>query len=317
MPSNTLTLLDLMKIKHQGQPYMEIVNEVVTMIPEVTGNSFDTTTGQTRRVGNVGASRTIPGQTFQSLVRNKLPTVGFRDFNDGQDYSKGDFTERLFQCKLLNPKWGVDRALENRPEFAERMAEEAAMQTEAALKTLGSQFYYGTLDGKGDAKGHPGLIDFVPAANEIDATGTTAKTSVWAVKFGMGHVEWLYGNGLSDLRPTDVRYGDMTGGNGKTFTAAIHEAFLYPGLKVGSTFSVGRIKNLGTNTGKGLTIARMNSLWDTFTANGVIPDAFFMTVRSQRQLTDDHITTEIKHPPLVTNWNNVPILITNSIKQDE
>lgn len=317
MPSNTLTLLDLMKIKHGADPYMEIVNEIVTMIPEVTGNSFDTTTGQTRRVGNVGAGRTIPGQTFPSLVRNKLPSVGFRDFNDGSDYDKGDFTERLFQCKLLNPKWGVDRALEFRPEFAERMAEESFMQTEAALKTLGVQFYYGTLDGVGDAKGHPGLIDFVPAGNVIDAGGSTALTSVWAVKFGMGHVEWLYGNGLSDLRPTDVRYGDMTGGNGKTFTAAIHEAYLFPGLKVSSTFSVGRIKKIGTAAGKKLTIARMNALWDTFTANGVIPDAFFMTVRSQRQLTDDHITPENKKPALITDWNSVPIVITNSISESE
>lgn len=311
-----LTLLDFLKIRHNGVPYVEIVNETVKQIPEVSGMYFNPVTMAWTQVPNIGAGKPIDGLSFPSLIRKSLPNVPFRNFNEGGDFGKGDFESRIFQCRMINPKWGCDRAFEAGETFGERMAEDATANTEAAMQTLGSQFYYGIGSG-GDAKGHPGLVDFVASANVIDATGTgNACSSVWAVKYGMGHVEWLWGNKLTQINPLPIRYGDVTEG-GKTYTAAIQEAYLYPGLKVGSTKSVARIKNLSAATGKKLTIARMNSLHDLWSANGVRPDAYFMTARSQRQLTDDHVTELIKNPPLVTNWNGIPIIPTQSITDTE
>lgn len=317
MTTGLFNLLDFIKMHHEGRPYGHIVNEVVTMIPEVSGMRYNPVSGTFERTRNVGAGEVLTGDSFKTLVRKTLPNVDFRNLNEGSSRGKGSYETRTFQTYLINPRWDCDAAMEDRPEFPTLMARSALDNTEATLKTMGKQFYYGNDNANGSAKGGPGLIDFVHSDFVVDAAGATAKTSVWFVKFGMGHVSWQFGNGLRELMPKDRRYGDLEDGDGNPYTGVIEEARLYPGVRCESMYSCGRIKNLGTAAGKKLTIDRMDAMWDVMTAKGVVPDAIFMTVRSQRQLTDDHKTTEVKHPPTVQSWNGVPILLTNSIQQDE
>ncbi len=314
MTTPLLTLLDIAKQRNSsGSAYTEIIDETFKMMPEVSGMVFDPNSGQFRKAANVGAARPIPTRTYDAKVWNALPTVGFRYVNEGADFSKGDGVQRTFQTALINPKWGVDIALSFEPDFAARMAEEATLQTKAVNQTLGSQFYYGA-----GSKGHPGLINFYDDTNfSVDATGTLVKTSVWFVKFGMGGVEWLYGNNLQGLHPEPMRKGDYTDGNGKTFTAMIQESLMFPGVKVSSPWGVVRIKNIGTANGKTLTWARMREAWYKMANKGVIPDAIFMSPRSQAQLQEANVTTENPNPPLPTHFNGVPICPTNSITDAE
>lgn len=314
MTTALLTLLDLAKQKNSsGSAYVEVLDETFKMVPEVSGMVFDPNTGTFRKVPNVGAVRPIPGRSYEAKIWNLLPTVNFRYANEGGDFSKGDGVQRTFQTALINPKWGADKALTFEENFASRMTDDAMLQTSAVKQTLGTQFYYGSA-----AKGHPGLINFYDDTNfSVDATGTTAKSSVWFVKFGFGGVEWLYGNNLAGITPEPPRLGDMQDANGKTFTGMIQEAFLFPGIKVSSSWGVVRIKNIGVAANKTLTWAHMRKAWYLMTAKGIVPDAIFMSPRSQAQLQEEEVTPEKKNPPLPTQFNGVPICPTNSISDAE
>ncbi len=317
MTTPLLTLLDLAKQRNSaGSAYVEILDETFKMTPEVSGMVYDPNTGNYRKVPNVGAVRPIPGRTYEAKVWNNLPTVPFRNFNEGVDFSKGDGVSRTFQTRLINPKWGADNAMSFEQDFASRMTDEAMLQTNSAKQTLGNQFYYGAVADTN--KGFPGLISFYDDTNfSVDATGTLVKTSVWFVKFGFGGVEWLYGNNLAGITPQPPRLGDYTDGNGKTFTAMIQESYLFPGVKVSSPWGVVRIKNIGTANGKKLTWAHMREAWFKMANKGVVPDAIFMSPRSQAQLQDANVTTENPNPTLPTQFNGVPICPSNSISDAE
>lgn len=148
----------------------------------------------------------------------------------------------------------------------------------AAFLTCCSQMYYG-----GDAKGFQGLANFVDSSLVVDATGTTANgaSSVWALKFGPSDVQLVIG-GNGKLELSDVRVGDASDANGKRFTAYIQEMLTWVGLQVMSKWSVGRIKNLTTQNGKGLTDNLLSTFLEQF-PTGHTPDVFVMSRRSRGQ----------------------------------
>ena len=75
-----ITLLDLAKKRNSaGDPYEDIIDETVKAIPEVSGFSFNTLTGERRPLPGVGSAAPIEGMSYDSLVRSALPDVDFRD----------------------------------------------------------------------------------------------------------------------------------------------------------------------------------------------------------------------------------------------
>ncbi len=296
------TLLDIAK-KNSSDAVVGLIDETSKAHPEIT----------------MGHARTIKGQMYKTLVRTGLPTVSFRNANDGVDASKGTYENRLVETFIFNPRWECDKAVADQSEDGPEafISMEAGGIMEASFQLLSKQFYYGrTVDGKG----HPGLIDAYDATNMVvDATGTTASTgsSVWAVKWGMKDVTWVWGeNGKLDL--SALRIGDIVGQNSKVLTGYIQEILAYAGVQVGSINSVARIKKLTADSGKGLTDILLADLLSKFPV-GTVPDAFFMSRRSRKQLQASRTATNATGAPapFPTESHGIPIVVTDSILDTE
>lgn len=299
----TITLLDIAKA-NGSDAVAGLIDEVSKAHPEVTR----------------GFARTIKGIMYKTLVRVGLPAVSFRDANQGQDPTKAAYENRTVETFIMNPRWQADKAVADRYEDGAPayIALEAQAHMEAAMVTLAKQFYYGRATG--DAKGHPGLIDTLDTTNMVvDAGGTTANTasSVWAVKFGPKDVAWVWGNdGALDASELDER--DAEDVDGKKFTAYHQELLAYPGVQVGSIRSIGRIKKLTEDVGKGLTDTLIAKLLSKFQV-GVVPDVLFMTRRSLEQLRSSRTaTTATGTPaPIPAEAFNIPIAVTDAILDTE
>jgi hypothetical protein len=295
------TMLDIAKFNGNDSA-VALVEEVITEVPEL----------------GLMAARTIPGTQYKTLVRTALPVVGFRNAGEGAVQGKSAYAQRMFECFIMNPRWNADKAVADaHPDGAEALiAMEGVGQTAAAGIAVASQFYYGTGT---DAKGFPGLANYVDSTLVIDATGSTASTgsSVWAMKFGPMDVQLVMG-GEGTFSLSDVRVGDVLDTNGNPFTAYIQELMSWLGLQVLSRWSVGRIKNLTAQAGKGLTDSLLADLIGAFPV-GKRPDALLMSRRSLTQLQKSRTATNVTGAPAPTptEYQGIPIVPTEAIVNTE
>lgn len=315
------TLLDIAK-RNGTDAVVGLIDEVSRPVPEISGRVQRM--GSEVTIPNVGAARTISGRQYKTQVVVALPTVGFRDANEGVAASKSRRENRLVETFILNPRWECDKAVADSSEDGPEafIAEEAALMTLASMMALGKQFYYGrgaTNNGNGDAKGHPGLIDSVDASLVIDAGGTTASTgsSVWAVSFGPQKVQWVFGENGS-LTMSEVREESIADANSNRFTAYVQELLAYAGVQVGNKYACGRIKKLTADNGKGLTDSLLGSLLSAFPV-GFRPDVFFMSRRSLEQLRKSRTATNATgaEAPTPIDFEGVPLVATESILDTE
>jgi hypothetical protein len=300
------TLLDIAKA-NGSDAVVGLIEEGARAHPELT----------------LAPARTIKGLNYKTLVRTAVPTgSSFRDANEGVAASKGTYENRLVEAYIFNRRWECDKAVADAYEdgAAAYIAIEGGAQVEAGMQDLATQFYYGSAQG-GQAKGFPGLLAAYDATNMVvDAGGTTAGTgsSVWAVRFGPKHVTWVWGlNGqlaLSDVREESV----LDAGGTNRFTAYVQEILARPGLQVGSIYSVGRIKKLTADSGKGLTDDLLASLLGKFPV-GNRPDVFLMSRRSLMQLQNSRTATNATGAPapIPTEAFGVPIAPTDAILDTE
>lgn len=305
MPNAFPTLLDVVKL-NAGDDLVGLISETEKACPEVI----------------VVPARTIKGINFPTTVRVQLPAVGFRDANDGVDSTVARYENRLVETFIFNPIWKCDKAVADGYEDGPQayIAVEAGAIMEGSFQTLSTQFYYGASLG-GHAKGHVGLMDMYDKTKmEVDAGGTTGSTgsSVWLVRYGPKHVEWVWGNGKDAFAMDDPRIGTIVGQNSKELTGYIQELLARPGVKVGSLKSIARIKKLTADAGKGLTDDLIYEALAKFPA-GVRPDAMFMTTRSQEQLRKSRTATNATGAPapIPEEVANVPILVTDGITNTE
>lgn len=313
-----LTLLDI--VKRNGRD-MEVglVDETTRAHPEISGQIV--IPGGTRPLPGVGAARTIRGTSYKTLVRTALPSVGFRRANQGTARTKSRYEERTVETYIMNPRWGVDKAVAARSEdgWQALLADEAEAHVEASWQTVAKQFYYGP-DNGGDSLGFPGLLDSYDSTNMvIDAGGTTADTgsSVWFVKFGPKSVQWVYGqNGQFETSEVDER--DMTDADSNNYTGYHQELHAYPGLQVTSNQYVVRIKKLTEDSGKGLTDDLVAKALEKFRV-GIVPDVMFMTKRSRRQLQLSRTATNATGAPapIPEESHNIPIAVTEALLDTE
>lgn len=296
------TLLDIAK-RNGSDAVVGLIDETSKAHPEIT----------------IGFARTIKGLNYKTLVRTGLPTVSFRNANEGVSASKGTTENRLVETFIFNPRWECDKAVADVAEDGAEafIADEAAATLEASWQYLCSQFYYGTSN---DAKGFPGLLAAYDSTNMVvDAGGTTATTgsSVWAVKFGRKEVSWVYGEG-GQLALSPVTEQRVLDSSSKPYTAYCQEMLARPGLQVGSKRVIGRIKKLTEDSGKGLTDALIAKLLSKFEA-GVVPDLLLMSRRSLRQLRDSRTATNPTGAPapFPSEAFNIPIQVTDAIVDTE
>lgn len=270
-----------------------------------------------------GLARTIRGINYRTLVRTALPNAQFRQYNDGTDPVKSTWENRLVECFALNPRWECDKAVADSYEFggaAAYIAIEGQAQTEAAVRRLERQFFYGNVPGTNntfaDAAGHPGLIDMYDATGMVvDATGTDngAASSVWFVKWGVQNVHWVFGeNGTIEL--PDPRIELIEGANSKKMDGYVQSLLLRVGLQVGTKNDVVRIKNICNQDTKRLTDNLLSQALEKF-PSGVTPDVIYMTRRSRGMLQRSRTTYSPTGAPapLPQEYEGIPIVITDGI----
>ncbi len=135
----TITLLDLAKRK-VADSEVGLISEASRATPEVSG--INLLTGQP--VDRLAQAKTIRATTYKTRVRTALPSVGFRDINEGTTATKSTTENRTVSCLLMNPRWQVDRAVEGiDSNVREELAEESLAHLEAAFQQLGKSFYTG------------------------------------------------------------------------------------------------------------------------------------------------------------------------------
>ena len=269
------TFLDVIR-RNGTDAAVGLIDETTKAVPEV----------------RLGAARTISGLNYKTRVRTGLPTVGFRQVNAGTAVTKSQTEQRLIECYLMNPQFEVDQAAADAAEdgAAAYLAEEADAIMRAAMQALGVAFFYGADATFGKTDGFPGLLQSHDSTNMVvDAGSVTASvnSSVWAVRWGMGDVNWILGLGgaASVTAPEKVRLVD---GSGNPYTGYRQELYLRPGLQVGSLRSVARIKKLSVLVP--LTDVFIDALMEQFPA-GLPPNAIYMTKRSRRQWKNSRTAT--------------------------
>lgn len=313
------TLIDI-AVKNAGEGIQALIDETITAHPELL----------------VLPARSIQGMSYPTLVRVALPTVAFRNANEGTASTKGQYVNRLVETFILNPQWDCDRAVADRDEDGPEafIKLEAGGILEASMQHLAEIFYYGRVDPavhltKGDAKGFNGLhsqVGTVAADNIcVDAGGTTGSTgsSVWMVKGGPAGCQWVWGaNGELEVSKARLERVEDAGGVNK-YTAYFQELLAYPGLQVGSSMCVGRIGELTEDATCTLTDAMLAKLFSQF-PTGSKPDHIFMSRRSQRQLRDSRtwaaggtVVTGGQPVPFEYYWEQIPIHVTDAISDTE
>ncbi|MCB1209493.1 MAG: hypothetical protein KDK97_09210, partial [Verrucomicrobiales bacterium] len=293
------TLLDIAKLDAGiGYPLIE---EAVKLAPELM----------------VVPADTILGTTMELTVRTGLPSVRFRNANEGVPRSKSSYETRTFQTHILDHQVAVDEQIVNGARDKGRLLENHASGVmEATMQYIGSQFYYGTGN---DAKGFPGLLAQCKsdAAHTVDASGAASKTSVWFLRLGRECVEFLFGNGqtirLNETWELETVYDD----NGNPYKAYTNWMKGRVGMRLANKNCAVRIKNVeetGTNK-KTLNDTLLYAAYEKFTEFGFEPTHIFMNGRSREQLRNSRTATNSNGTPapLPTEWEGIPIIRTASI----
>jgi len=302
------TLLDLAKL-NGADAVVGLIEESLAAAPEMA-----TIPG-----------RAIAGTSYRTVLRTGLPTTGFRRVNEGVTASKSTFESKLVECFIAGGRVEVDRAIaeayEDGPEALQAI--EAAGVMESALRRIGSQVFYGIA---ADAKGFPGLQAMCSPEHAVNAGGSTAKTSAYAVRFGPQAVQFVFGRNspfvLSPWREETIYDAALN-----PLPGYVADLSAWVGLQCVSAHAVGRIYNIGTDSGKGMTdalVAELLSKW-----YGPAPDVIFVNRRSAFQLQTSRTVSIISDgtkkvlggvgtvAPMPTESNGIPIVITDQITNAE
>lgn len=296
------TLLDIKKL-NDGVGF-DLVEENVLLCPEL----------------RIIPAEVIAGAEMKLTVRTDLPTVGFRNLNEGMARSKSQYETRVFSCADISGQIAIDLGVYRRALDPLRLQQaEASGFMEAAFRHVAKQFWYGT---NNDTKGFPGIIAQMLAdtAHEVDAGGSTPKSSVYFVRIARETCQFLFGNGTTiDLQP-EWKEETVIDEKGNPFQALTNWLNGAVGARLANKNSVVRIKNIGTVAGKTLTDALMFQAYEKFTtALGAEPTHIFLTPRSREQLRASRTatTTTGQPAPLPTDWNGIPLVASSAISNAE
>jgi len=280
----------------------------------VLGGIINEVTQQAPEVGEFPIFTLASGLTYRTQFLVELPTVGFRKVGDGIAASKGRWEEREFKTFLFSGRAEAERAAGQADSGGMPAVEARATKATllAAVLELGQQIFAGVVRG---ADGFPGLKAFTPfgGAYTYNATGTTDATasSIYGVKFGEEYVRLVHGL-ANPMMLGDFRDQDILGKNNLPIPGRVADLEGWIGLQIAHKASVLRICNLTGDSGKGLTDKLGGKALDLL-PTGMKPDVWFMNKRSRTQLRESRITPEVAYPPMPTELEGIPIIVTDSI----
>lgn len=305
------TLLDVTKLD-AGVGY-PVINEVIAAFPEV--NAFPV--------------ETIVGSTMEVSVLKTLPTVQFRNANEGVTRSKPDFETRPFQTFILDAQVAVDvqGVLQASKDQARFLQNQAMPFMRAALQLISKQIVYGNNAANAalvsqDAKGFPGLINQYSAdsSHEYDVTGTGATTSsVWFLQVAPDTMNITFGNAQSITMAADWKEETVYDSNNKPFQALTNWINGRCGFLLKNKNSAVRIKNIGTAANKTLTDAIMYLGLQKCEELGMQPNLIIGSPRSFEQLRAARTATSPSGAPApkIREWEGIPVISSINVRNTE
>lgn len=309
-----LNLLDVAKLNNTDK-VVGLIEESVLFTPEI--ERFP--------------ARSVRGTSFYTVKRTGLPTAGFRAAGGGLAASKSSFAKQLVECFILSSNVQVDRAVAQAYEDGAAALEmiEASGVMKAAMRTIGSQIWYGV---SADANGFGGIKAFTPKSDAtmcFSSGGSDAnvQSSVFAVKFGPQDTQLILGNEATfDLG--QFRDENFLDSNNLIVPGRVANLTAWCGLAINNINCVKRICNVGadTETNDTLTDAKLQQLLDLF-PSGYTPDAIFMSRRSRSQLQRARTVTLFGSggdktnrqaiAAVPTEYEGIPIVATDAIVNTE
>ncbi len=269
---------------------------------------------------------------FKVHVRTGVPKPEFRPANAPAGFVASKYEQRNVELYNLSTVAFVDNAVLadcDDPE-AKVLADEAAGVAQGALLSAGAQTFYGL---RIDKNGFPGLNDYIDNTMLMSANAEKADTeegsSVYLVCSGPKGVQYRYGHdrilslGKWDNYRLPATKEDGTQGliPGKAADFSTYVAMISL-----SKFAQARLKNLDAE--HPLNDDLLADLIDTF-PTGIKPTHFLMNRQSATQLRKSRQVVGVSvngakvnggsftSAPMPTEAHGIPIIITDSIVNDE
>lgn len=266
MADTYLTLLDIAKANARSANVADLIEENLNSAPEAM----------------VIPARTISGTSFTTLIRKDFPRGSFRPANQGVNTGKSSYGNKTVEAYFYDNPLQIDEQIVRASDEPEEvvLAREASGAVKGALLTMGSQFWYGT---DADAGGFPGARAIVDSSLVVDAGGTTdnVSSSVYGLVVGDDYAKFVLGKGDVFTMPDWIKQRITI--NSAHIMAHLTNLSGFVGAQFLSKYSVGRIKKITTDSGKGMTDALAAKLLSQFPV-GVRPTHWFMSRRSKWQL---------------------------------
>jgi len=285
------------------------------------GDAFPVVSEVISRVPELDIIPVVPRseQTFTVSVRTSNPSAAFRNANEGTASSIAVFENKTFAMQLLEGLINIDKkgiAMRASDHAARLMQQHMIGAAQAASQALVNQIWYGTVM---DTKGFPGLYELYDTSYDVNATGSSATSSVWMVEFGSEGPTLYSGNG-DGLAMGDWKEQLHTLSDGKSLEILYNTLGGYFGLALFSKLKAIRIKNIDNGSNK-LTDTLLYSALQKADEIGMRPTHCFMSPRSLYQLRASRTATNPTGVPAsipsVVPDTSVPIVSTINISNAE
>jgi len=244
MANALLNLLDLTKLSGNDQE-VGLLEATLTYAPELS-----TVMG-----------RPIQGTKYNTIHRT-LPSVAFRQPNNGSDTIKGQYEQSLCECSLIDAQLMADKAIVDaqakggiNATVEDALVLAAQESIMATYITVGTQMYYGT---SADANGFVGINTLTAGLNAaknnnpavIGAGGTTAsvQSSAYLIWENVRGAHFIFGNNSGFNMLPEWRIQQVNGLNSKPMTAYVNNLQGWIGFAVNHHNSVARIGNINLGT---------------------------------------------------------------------
>lgn len=266
------------------------------------------------------------GTNHSYLKETGAPVVGFRAANAGRFNSASSDTKVEIALQILDATFKVDKALADayRHGAPAYIAREAKRHLKAGFAGAEKQIIYGTGN---DSDGFVGLcqastVDALSDTDHVvDAGGTTVggATSVWFLRSNSDGNDVTVITGQDGMiKIDDYTVIQATDGSGKTYPAYYTPICGWLGLQLGSIHSVGRIVNLTTQSGKGLTDSLLSQMLERFPSSRQ-PTLIAMSRQSRGQLQRSRTATSATgaDAPVPKEYEGIPIVCSDQILNTE
>lgn len=245
MANALISLLDITKRKG-GDQEIGLLEDTIIYAPEL------------------GAimGRPIDGTQYKTIHRS-LPTVAFRQANNGSDTVKGLYRDSLHECSIIDAQIQADSAVVDaaapgdgpQSDIGDPLFDEASGVIQGVYITAGAQLYYGTSN---DANGFGGMAPFLgslnPATNTtpvcVSATGSSSnvQTSAYFLWENIRGAHFIFGKNRGLTMMPEWRLQQVLGANSKPLTALVNNIQGWLGFAINHPLSVARLANINWGT---------------------------------------------------------------------